>query len=201
MAWATIVTIITGTLVLAGTVIYNVRLSSKEQKVVARPNMPIIKIQSEELKSIVGYAEGVVENQRKAPNGVTVFKIYPSDVLQGEDVERPDFKLLAVKNEFLDYFAEGTILPKRQCIVVLPKHKLDLPKRMRDSLEGKYYTKESIKSYMESLVGKAIPNMQKSVKEVFDEYALGELSTSELRRRKENLEKEKPPEPKVEEKK
>ena len=172
-------------------IIYNAYLNSKDKKFVTRPNMPFIEFESELRKSIIGYGRGVVESQISKPNNTVLFKIYPDDVLQGEDVKRPDFKEIIIHKSYIKRYAEGEKYPKRQAIVILPFDRSDLPESQIDTLKGKYLEEEGQNAFAKQLVGVAFKNNREAIIEAMKEYAFGEISKVDQKRLKDMAEKEK----------
>jgi hypothetical protein len=186
-----IIVTILGLGAVVGTVIFNVYLSNKEQKLTARPNMPFIEIHSQLRKSIIGYSRGVVESQTPRPNGTVLLKIYPDDVVQGENVKRPDVKYLVVHKDYIKRFAEGEMYPKRQAIIILPKNGMDLPIGLLNTDFGKILEKEGQLAYLKQVMGATWQPTHQAIKEAMEEYAMGEVSKSDLRRLKNLNEREK----------
>lgn len=172
-------------------IIVNSYFIGKEKKYVARPNMPFIEINSEIRKAIIGYGRGIVEEQIPKPNGTWYFKILPDDVLQGEEVKRPDFKELIVGKDYVKRYAEGEAYPRRQLIEILPLNRLDLPERMRGSNKGDILEEEGENAFIKQLMGTAMSNNREAIVETFKEYAMGEISKTDQRRLKELSQKEK----------
>jgi len=170
--------------------VYNSYLNSKEKKVVARPNMPFIEINSEIRKSIVGYSRGVVGLQTPKPNGTILLKIYPDDVEQGEDIKRPDFRELIVHKDYIRRHSEGEAYPKRQLVEILPFDNLDLPERMRGTEKGKKLEEEGQKALTKQLMGMGFKNNRDALLEAFKEYAFGEISEADQKRLKDLSKKE-----------
>jgi hypothetical protein len=137
-----------------------------------------------------GYTLGILKSIKKCKNGCSRIEFYPTDVKQGEFVQRPDIQCFIVKNEFVKTYGEGGLSDYRQRIKTLPRSKLDLPEDMRNTLEGDYETKEGQKAYLVSTMGKAIlTGGDEAIVEIMNEFSRIGMSKAEIARMRVMVEK------------
>lgn len=190
-----VIPIITSVLGVIAFVVYLVIRShqiSEEKKLVGRPNMPFIEIQSNKRKSFLqGYGRGVIDKQEPRPNGTWYIKFLPDDVVQGENVESPDFKEIIVNKNYIDRSAEGENYARRSCVTILPFDNADLPKKFRGTEKGKYLEAEGLKAFATELIGNSLKVNKDAVFEAMKDFAFGDISKADQKRIKELSKKEK----------
>lgn len=173
--WAEIISIFVGIVVITITTIFGVRYSKLEAKIDVRPNAPLLEIRAERIKPHTdNYTRGIIKNQKERKNGTTFIEFYPSDVEQGETIPRPDIKSFITKSEYIKRGAEGDGT-RRQLVTILPRDITDLPRSMRNTIEGKELAKEGQIAYLEATFGKMIPEGDEAIAEAMKRYARGNI--------------------------
>ncbi len=171
-----------GIIAIVVTVVIKLRMNKDVKKLAIKPNAPKIEIEAMSKTAFTGgYRTGAVKSQIPCKNGCTRIEMYPDDVEQGENVERPPLKAFIVKNEFLSRFAEGESgSSRRQIIKVLPRSKNDMPSKMRETEYGKFLEIAGQKAHLESTFGKLVPNGDVAIAEAMKEFSRGELTKPAL---------------------
>ncbi|MEK7179937.1 MAG: hypothetical protein AAB706_00515 [Patescibacteria group bacterium] len=157
MVWAEIITTFLGFVAVTITIVVSIRMSRQEAKIDVRPNSPKLEIRALRIKPFTNnYMTGIIKEQIENKNGTTFISFYPDDVEQGEGVPRPDLQSFIVKTEFIRREAEGDNKARRQTVIILPRSRLDLPIKLRSTVEGDELTKEGQLAFIESILGVGI---------------------------------------------
>lgn len=154
------------------------------------PNEDIIDIDWTRIKFTDGFSIGNIKTKRLNKNGTYFIEFYPFDNKQGLVTPLPTPKSLIVKKEFLK---ESKRSNHRNRIETIPRDKSQIPEEIRNTIIGDYYSKEGLKSHLESVFSKAIPEGDEALNEFMKDYARGNLTKKkqkELDLEKQNFKKQ-----------
>lgn len=157
-----------------GIILFITRLRGKQIDVL--PNMPFVEIDPSRVKFTNGYSKGILRRLLPRKNDTFFLEFYPTDILQGENVPRPEIQSLIVSKEFLKTLSHTDTGSRRIIIKTLVRSKLDLPEKMRDTVEGDFESKEGQKAYLEQTLSNMIPAGDEAIAEITKQFARGQLS-------------------------
>ncbi len=145
-----------GFLALIGFIIFYLRTNKDVQKTPVTANMPLIENPCRK-EFTSGYYSGTIKSQIPRKNGTTLIEFFPSDVEQGENIQRPTLQSVIVKNEYIKRFAKGELSSCREVVILVGRNPVDYPEKMRDTTKGEWMTKEGQLGFLRSLAGQQIP--------------------------------------------
>ena len=185
MVWTELILTFFGIIVVTGTFIGAIILNKSIVKVRVTPNMPLI--ENDYRKEFTnGYTLGTLKSITKCKNGTNRIEFYPMDVEQGEEIARPTVQTYIVKEEYVIPFAVGELSDRRQRIKTTTRNPLLIPKKMQDTIDADYETKEGQLSYLRSEVGKMIPAGDEAITEFLKgttRVGMTKLAFAELKER------------------
>ena len=171
MVLAEVISIFIGMVVIVITTILGVKFTRQEAKIDVRPNAPKLRISALRIKPFTNnYTSGTIKDQLERMNGTTYISFYPDDVEQGETVSRPDKQSFIVKTEYIRREAEGEDKSRRQTVIILPRSKADLPRKLRSTIEGDELTKEGQIAFIESIMAERIIAGDEAIKELMSKW-------------------------------
>lgn len=180
MGWVLITSvIISGTLAIAGTIIWVVYLNKHTAKIEIEKNASFIDATTRTAFT-EGYSFGLIKKEIPRKNDTVYIEFYPMDSLQGENQPRPDIQSLVVAKAMLRRFPKGEISSRREVVKVLTRNKSDLPKAMRDTDEGKYLSTQGQLAHLERTFGKGITAGDDAINEAMSEWSRGNISRNVL---------------------
>lgn len=174
------ITGIIGTLVTAGVVIIYIKLNQNIKKQDIDPNMPLIDATARR-QFTDGFTMGQTKSIKENKNGTCTIEFFPLDIEQGANKPLPGVKKVVVNKRFIDFYALGESSMRRQIIKILPRGKIDLPQKMRDTLEGDYQTQKGQLAFLEDVMAKSIiPNGDESIHEMMRRFNRGNISKTTM---------------------
>lgn len=151
-------------------------------------NMPIV--ENDYRKEFTeGYTLGTLKSIRKCKNGCSRIEFFPIDVEQGENISRPTVQSFIVKEEYIRPFGTGELSDHRQRIKTITRDPFLIPKKMKDTTEGKWATKEGQLGWLKAEAGKMIPSGDEAIAEFMKGYARGQMTKANQERLKEIAQK------------
>jgi len=182
--WTELILIILAIPIVVVYTIFRIKMSRSIKTLPTTANMPII--ENDYRKEFTeGYTLGILKSIRKCKNGCSRVEFFPIDVEQGEDIPRPTIQSFIVKEEYLKPFGVGELSDYRNRIKTITRNPFSIPKKIKDTIEGNYITKEGQLAWLKSEAGKMIPAGDEAIAEMMKEYARGNLSKAEISRLKE----------------
>jgi hypothetical protein len=192
-----------GIIGLTGSIIFGVKINKNISKYNMLPNAPMIDVTTRR-QFTNGYTEGIVKTQLPRKNGTIYYEFYPTDVEQGENVEKPEIQRVVIKKELKKVIPRGEGSSRREKIIVNSRDIRELPEQMRDTDKGKWMHKEGQLAHIEGVFGEAIRSGDEAIAEAMRMYARGNISRNALAQVREsssevgklNINQEKPEEKK-----
>ncbi len=157
-----------------GVILFVTRVRGKQIDVL--PNMPFVMIDNSRIKFTEGYFLGLLKSLIPRMNDTYFLEFYPIDIIQGENVPRPEIQSLIIAKEFLKPLSLGDKSTRRQVLVTIARSKSDLPEKMRNTLEGNFETMEGQKAFLEQTFGKVIPAGDEAISELLIQFSRGNLN-------------------------
>lgn len=174
-----IIVSILSVIAITGAIIFGVKINKNLSKYNMLPNAPIIDVTTRR-QFTNGYTEGVVKTQLPRRNGTIYYELYPTDVEQGENVEKPEIQRVVVARELKKVIPRGEGSSRREKIIVNARDQRDLPEQMRDTSQGKWMQKEGQLAHIEKVFGEAIRGGDEAIAEAMRMYARGNISRNAL---------------------
>lgn len=175
--------------VIVGTLLA-LKMTSTSQKYPAKPNMPRVEIWSKTILAFTeGYSEGQVKMDLLRKNGNTYFEFYPDDVEQGGFTPRPEPKNFVCDENLVKRSASGDWSSRREKIIILPKHKLDLPNSMQgDNHLNNWAEVETQKAFLKRIVPSLSAVGDEALLEILSNFSRVGYSKMELDKLKSDVE-------------
>jgi len=154
------------------------------QKFPARPNMPQLTILSKSRIAFTeGYSKGQVKTDLFRKNGNTYFEFYPEDVEQGDFNPRPDLKNFVCNENFVKRIPSGGWSGRRNQIIILPRHKFDLPDELKgDNHLTNWVSVEGQKAFLKSALGSLVSVGDQATMEILSDFSRIGMSVAERNR-------------------
>lgn len=166
-------------LIVTSIIIYVTRSSGK--KIDVLPNMPFIFIDNSRTKFTEGYFLGLLKRMLPRRNKTFYIEFFPIDVLQGENIPRPEIQSLIVAKEFVKPLSIGKKSFRRQVIITVPRSKLDIPEELRNTSEGDFESVEGQKAFLEQVIGKMIESGDEAIGKQVEDSRRGNLSKQTIK--------------------
>ena len=163
---------ISGFLIVVGYLVYQLISKNPEKNVIVPINAPKIYFFSR-TKFTDGYWEGSVIKERKNKNGTTLFEFAPGDVEQGEEVKMAEIQKIPISEESIIRNSQGDLSARRQTIFIIGRDKLELPRKMQETLLGDYISIDGQRAFMKKVLGEMVPNGDKAIEELMTHYSRG----------------------------
>jgi hypothetical protein len=166
-------------LIVTGIIIYVTRSSGK--KIDVLPNMPFIFIDNSRTRFTEGYFSGLLKRMLPRRNKTFYIEFFPTDVLQGENIPRPEIQSLIVGKEFVKSLSIGKKSFRRQVIMTVSRSKLDIPEELRNTSEGDFESVEGQKAFLEQIIGKMIESGDEAISKQVEDSRRGNLSKQTIK--------------------
>lgn len=159
--------------IITGVIIYVTRRRGKDIDVL--PNTPHTELDPSRISWTEGYSRGILKSLVLKPNGCFKLEFFPTDITQGDNVQRPGIQKVIIAKESLGVFSQGELSDRRQIIKTFARSKLDLPERMRNTLEGDFESIEGQKAFLLRTLGKVVPSGDEALGQIATEINRGHL--------------------------
>lgn len=173
-------------MVLAGTIVYVVRINWLSRKIDVKPNSPLIDMEARK-QFTKGFTRGIVKTMIPRKNGTFFFEIYPIDIEQGENAKPVELLTLVVAKQYLRGVSQVEGSSRRQIIKVLYRNKSEMPENMRETLEGQFLEAEGQKAWLEQTFGKMIRSGDEAIAEAMRLYSRGNIARATMATAREQI--------------
>jgi hypothetical protein len=146
-------------------VIYLV-INKAEKSLKIEPNSVMVEIDTSRKRFTQGHTKGLLVKLKLKRNGCYYIEFYPTDVEQGETVEKAVLQRLIVGKEYLKPMARGEDSDHRQILKTISRNPADIPKALRGTYEGNELAKLGQEAFIERSFSEAIPEGDAQVKEI-----------------------------------
>lgn len=187
MSLLSILTFIFGTIFVIGLIIFLVSKYQTLKKADVTANKPLLEIDPSRTRFTDGYSELNIKTQRVNKNGTILFEGYPKDVEQGDLMPRPRLKSIVVKKEFIVRFPQGDWSERREKIKTIPRSKADLPTQMRETLIGRWYSREGQRAFIEKTITKMIPSGDEAIGDSMTTFNRGNVARPTIEAMKDQM--------------
>lgn len=166
---------IIGIIILIIAIIFWIVTRKSISQIKVLPNSSFIEIDNSRTRFTNGYAFGILKKMLPRKNKTFYIEFYPIDVLQGENIERPEIQKLIVAKEFIKYPKKSA---RRNVIQTIARNPMDIPDELRESIEGKKLIEQGQLAQIEKIFSETIPDGDEKVKNILTESyrGLGKVS-------------------------
>jgi len=157
-------------------------MTTTSQKYPVKPNMAqLIILSKSRIAFADGYSKGQIKTDLFRKNGNTYFEFYPEDVEQGDFSPRPEFKNFVCNENFVKRTPSGSWSGRRNQVIILPRHKLDLPDELRgDNHLTDWISVEGQKAFIKSALGSLVSVGDEAMMGILSDFSRIGMSKSEL---------------------
>lgn len=154
---------IIGIIMLIVTTVFWIVTRKSEKSINVIPNSPLIEVDNSRTRFTNGYSFGILKKKLPRKNKTFYIEFYPIDVIQGENVERPEIQRLIVANEFIKSPKKSS---RRQIIQTISRNPVDIPEELRDTIIGKQLEEQGKEAFIEKAFSDAIPEGDEQVRNI-----------------------------------
>ena len=164
-------------------IIVKIKMSKSIKSIDVTANMPIIE-NKYRCEFTNGYKLGTVKSAILRKNGCYLIEMYPIDVEQGEDVDRPHLQSFVIKKEHYHPGLDG----RRIIIRTTTRDMSKIPEEMRDTIDGKWETKAGQLAWLKSTFRESvITGGDEAIASAMKDYARGGIAEAALAEIKANV--------------
>lgn len=158
-----IIATIFGIIMLIVATIFWIVTRKSERSITVLPNSPFIEIDSSRVRFTNGYTFGILKKMLPRKNKTFYIEFYPIDITQGENIDRPEIQKLIVAKEFIEYPKKSA---RRQTIKTIGRSLTDIPKELRETIEGKKEAEKGQLAFIEKAFSDSVPEGDEQVRNI-----------------------------------
>lgn len=162
MVWLQITAVVIGVIILILAIIFWIITRKSEKNINVLPNSSFIEIDKSRIRFTSSHELGIIKKMFLRKNKTWYIEFYPTDVVQGENVERPEIQRLIVAKEFLKQ--RDTV--RRRRFITIARSLADIPEELRNTQIGKELAEEGQNAFIEKAFSDAIPSGDERVREI-----------------------------------